>query len=100
MAVLLGKALDKTLEDTDGKRHNGKVVLARLVTELVTTGQCTLPDGVVLTASVKDWLDAVKFVFSHIDGPAKASLDVTSNGASLTFMQLAQAARDDAETPG
>lgn len=37
----------------------------------VTEGEVKLPNGEVLTFSPKDWLETVKFLYQHIDGPAK-----------------------------
>lgn len=69
--------------DADGKRTARKRVTATLLWELATTGRATFPDGTVLQADPADWLNAVKWLYQHIDGPPKAELDVTSNGETI-----------------
>lgn len=67
------------LEAALGKRTaNGQPankVIAALVTELVTTGSATLPNGKVLEASPRDWIEAVKWVYAHVDGPPKTEIE-------------------------
>ena len=70
----------RTLEDFDGKRRSGKRVVARIMWELATTGKARLPDGRSLDVAPKDYLTIVKFVYSQVDGPPKAELDVTTGG--------------------
>ena len=68
MTDILETALAKTIETKDGK-VNGKRMLARLVTEAVTTGKITFPgDELPSTVSVKDWQEFVKWIYERIDG--------------------------------
>jgi len=79
---LLTKALGRTLE-TQGKKVSGKRLLARLVVDVLTTGRATFPDGRVLEVAPKDWLEFAKWLYQHVDGPARQELDVTSGGQPL-----------------
>jgi hypothetical protein len=64
-----------------GKRRTQRVQLARkqllaeLMSEFVTTGRATMPDGRVLDAAPKDWIETVKWVYTHIDGPPKQEIE-------------------------
>ena len=81
---LLEAAGSKTVEDLSGKKQAGKRVLARLVWEMVLTGQAEMPNGKMLTVDdVKEWKELVKFIYSHIDGPPRAELDITSGGQPI-----------------
>lgn len=60
-----------------------KQVLAQIIWEVANSGKATLPDGTSLTVAPQDWFGIVKFLYTHIDGPAKAELDVTSNGETI-----------------
>ncbi len=45
--------------------------LARLLWDAATTGEAVLPSGEKLEFSPRDWLETVKFLYNHIDGPVK-----------------------------
>ena len=45
------------------------------MTDLITTGEVTLPSGKVLQASPKDWIETVKWVYAHIDGAPKQEIE-------------------------
>lgn len=90
LTEILERAGNRTLEikGADGE-DNKKVARKRLVADLawqiITTGEATFPDGSVLHLEAKDWFDTVKWIYSHIDGPPKANLDITSNGNTITM---------------
>jgi hypothetical protein len=65
----------------DGKPMSGKRYIARALWELATTGRVTLPDGTSWTVDPKDWLDTVKWLYVHIDGPAKTETKVDLSGS-------------------
>ena len=52
-----------------------KRVLAELMAELVTTGTVHMPDGKVLEAAPRDWIETVKWLYAHIDGPPKQEIE-------------------------
>jgi len=58
-------------------------VMASMVYSAVTTGQAVLVGDKTLTLNPKLWVDLVKFVSVHVDGPAKAELDITTGGQPL-----------------
>lgn len=78
MTTILETALSRTI-DTQGGRTARKRVLAELMAEFVTTGKATMPDGTRLDASPKDWIETVKWVYTHIDGPAKQEIEHSGN---------------------
>ncbi len=81
-------ALGRTVE-IDGKRIAGRRLLARLASEVLTTGRARFPDGTVLEVSGKDWIDFAKWVYGHVDGPPRQEFDVTSGGEPL-IIQIAR----------
>jgi len=56
---------------------SGKRLMAFLAWQIATTGKATFPDGTVLEASPKDVMDTWKWLYAHIDGPPKASLELS-----------------------
>lgn len=84
LAALFSAALDTVTTDTDGTRTARKRIMARCLVELATVGSTILPNGDTLTAGVHDWLDAVKFIATHVDGPARQGLDI--EGAIATHV--------------
>ena len=82
LTELLDKAGSKTLEDVDGVRRSGKRVVPRLLWELATSGQTTLPDGRRLVVDdVSEMMAIWKFLYQHIDGPPKTELDIDHSGS-------------------
>lgn len=67
----------------DGKRISGKRFMAGAVWQIVTEGRVTMPDGRTWTVEPSEWLGVVKWVYLQVDGPAKQSVDVTSNDEPL-----------------
>lgn len=80
---LLVKELAHTVE-VDGKGVSGKKLIAKNVISAVTTGRIRFPndteDSVI---SVKDWIDFMKWLYAHVDGPPKAEVDVTTGGEKI-----------------
>ncbi|HEV2863045.1 MAG TPA: DUF5681 domain-containing protein [Pyrinomonadaceae bacterium] len=54
----------------DGEKLSGGELLARLLWQIATTGKAKFPDGTELIVGPKDWLETVKWLYVHIDGPA------------------------------
>lgn len=74
--------------DVDGARVARKRLIARLTWELMTTGRATFPDGTVMQASPKDWLETVRWTYGHIDGAAKQTIDLgNARGAPFRVEQ-------------
>ena len=80
LTEILRKRGSRTIEDVDGKRRSGNRVVARLMWDGASTGRIQFPDGRTLTLKLNDWLDLVKFLHVHIDGPAKAELGLDHSG--------------------
>jgi hypothetical protein len=75
MTTILETALARKRPTTDGALLPRKQILAELMAEFVTTGRATMPDGRVLDAAPKDWIETVKWIYAHIDGPAKQEIE-------------------------
>jgi len=82
LTEILTRAGSKTLE-VGGKRMSGKRLMACLAWQIATTGKATFPNGTVLEASPKDVLDIWKCLYTHIYGPPRGELDVTSGGKAI-----------------
>lgn len=78
LTAALESALSKPIvvqSETASVKVSGHKLLAELVTELIVTGSATLPNGKTLEPSPKDWIETVKWVYAHIDGPAKQEVE-------------------------
>ena len=69
-----------------GETLTGQQALARRIWEFVATGQVTLNEGVLKAESIADWLITVKWLYTHIDGPAKPASEV-DNEVILTVVR-------------
>lgn len=76
MTALLERAGARMVTMPDGKRMAGRRFLALALWELATEAQVTLLDGIVRKVGLADWLEAVKWLYSHIDGPPKGLLGI------------------------
>ena len=80
LTQILKRSLNKTIEGSPQatKRTARKRLLADHVAEFVTTGKVTLPDGTTLRAeSITEWFTAVKWLYTHLDGPAPKPIEVS-----------------------
>lgn len=83
---LLDKALNHTL-DMDGKRASGKVVLAKLVSDVLTTGRLQFPgDTETSMISVKDWLEFVKWAYAYLEPPTNKTALLDKNGEDMKII--------------
>ncbi|MFA7287230.1 MAG: hypothetical protein WC052_06215 [Patescibacteria group bacterium] len=64
----LRRALSRMV-DVDGKRVNGKQVLANMVADLLLTGAVVFPDGKAIQVSPKDWLDTMRWAYQYLEPP-------------------------------
>lgn len=77
-----------------------KKLLADLLWEFVTTGKVNFPGGTTLRSfGARDWAMAVKELYKHVDGPALAQIDVTSDGerVEVAYVNNWRGEKDDAE---
>lgn len=106
LTAILERAGNQTL-DVGGERISGKRLIARLAWEVATKGEATLPSGRMLVVAPADWFDVVKWIYTHIDGPAKQSMDVhitegdidTTIESELARLASARQGADAGETP-
>jgi hypothetical protein len=55
----------------DGRKVAAKTFVAMKVWELITSGQVTLTDRVLKLDDGKEWLAAVQWLYTHVDGPPR-----------------------------
>jgi len=86
---ILEKAGSHTIEDVDGRRRNGKRIIARALWELATTGRTMLPGepSIKMIASPEEWLDVVQWIYKHIDGPAVQRLSHEGPGGGPLLIE-------------
>ena len=80
LTQILKRALNKTTTGSPQatKKTARKRLLADHVAEFVTTGKVTLPDGTQLRAeTITEWFTAVKWLYTHLDGPAPKPIEVS-----------------------
>ncbi len=75
---------DKFIE-YQGSKITAKHLLANLLWQLALKGEVELPGGETIKGNLDDWLDAVKLIYSQVDGPPKQELDVSGE---LTLVQV------------
>jgi hypothetical protein len=77
LTEILKVAGDDEVMTLDGPVQ-AKELAARLLWQMATTGQVRFPDGRVLQAStMREWLDAVSWMYRHVDGTISAGAVVT-----------------------
>lgn len=77
-----------TIKQADGTERKlpGRRFIALAMWELATTGKVTLPSGVSWMVEPQDWLETVKWLYSHIDGPARQAVELSGpDGGPVTF---------------
>lgn len=74
-----------------------KEVLAKMLWEIVTTGQTTMINGKTLKVVGDDWFNVVQFLYKHIDGAPTLNIDATSNGETISPQIYLPAVNDDSE---
>lgn len=76
--------------------------LANLVWDLMVRGQVSLSGNVYIMRSVDEWLDAVKWLYAHVDGDAEleAAMAKRTGGRSGGVGDVDDAEEMDEETSG
>jgi len=107
LAEQILKAFNKTRLTPDGSSHNGKTILGELLASAVLNGEVVLLSNKKLVLPPREWLELVKFVTVHIDGAARAEVDVTSGGKRIetydynsAIATLAPRPDEDSDPPG
>lgn len=97
MTTILETALSRKTTNAAGAQLARKQLLAELMSEFVTTGRATMPDGRTLEAAPKDWIETVKWVYAHIDGPAKQEIE-QSGGLTIKVVYADPSSSNASET--
>jgi Family of unknown function (DUF5681) len=85
LTEILERAGATSLE-IDGKKISGKRLIAHLLWQVATTGTLQFPDEDRRVIATEDWIGVIKFIYSHVDGPPKSEMDITSGGEPLLFL--------------
>ncbi len=91
----LKRIIKKPILDVEGQKHSGNIVLARIIRDLLTTGESKLPNGKFMALAPKDYLDMVRWLYSQIDGPPKQDFDITSGGKSLDVIRIIEVVKPE-----
>jgi len=70
LTALLERAGAKTVL-VDGKNVSSKRWLAGALWQVITSASVTMPDGRTFDVEPKDWLETVKWLYAHVDGPPR-----------------------------
>lgn len=83
LTAILEAELSKTVNVGEDRRVAGKRQVAALITQFLTTGSVTFPDGRTLMAkSLDEYFTVARWLYRHIDGE-KTHLDITTLGESF-----------------
>ena len=96
LTEILEKAGSKTVE-VDGKGVARKRLIADMVMQAASTGVVTFPDATALRAEFKEWADFVKWIYTHIDGPAR--MDETGTEEKPFIVKVVYGERTNSTTP-
>ena len=90
LTSILERALSHTLLDNadGGVIKSRKRIMARLVSEAATEGRVMFPDGTGMQLAPQDWMNFIKWIYAHVDGPPRAELDVTSKGEAVNVISI------------
>lgn len=80
--------LEVSFKGTPDVKLARKQILAKMIWEVVTTGQTTLINGKTLKVAGDDWFNVVQFLYKHIDGAPTLNIDHTSDGEPLPAPQI------------
>ncbi len=96
LTQILEKAGNKTVAVPGKKTRTArKRLIAELAWQLVAEGKATMPDGTELRLDPRDWINTVKWIYTHIDGAPKGELDITSLGAAIFKVTIADEEEDE-----
>lgn len=93
---ILERAGSKTVE-VDGANVSGKQLVARLVWEGIATRSVTFPDGEKMKLLPYHWLELVKWMYTHVDGPPRAEFDIQSDGTLRVIVEYEDADAENSE---
>lgn len=85
---LIDKAGRRRLALPDGSKVSAKKFAAQRLVELLTHGKTQLIDGTDIEVNGDGWFSIYKWAVLQIDGPAQASVDVTSRGEQMGALPI------------
>jgi hypothetical protein len=93
LAERLTTALNKSSEH-DGVKRKNIVILADAVIRALVTGEIELPSGMRAMLEPKEWVDLLRFIAAHVDGPIKTEIE-HSGAIRLIEVDIADDASDE-----
>lgn len=81
----LERALSRSVTLADGTKVSGKAYVAGIIAQAVEKGSVELANGNTMDLPPQEVLKLVQWAYTHIDGPPKAELDVTSGGKPIVI---------------
>lgn len=81
LAYLIGQSgSDQIYADAIAKHIPVREYMAKMLWEFVTEGRITFADGTYISCDdYGQWLQTVKFLTNHLDGPARSDVNVGVN---------------------
>ncbi|MEM9954538.1 MAG: DUF5681 domain-containing protein [Chloroflexota bacterium] len=73
-AILANKAEELTFIEGNQVKRNQEII-AHHLWQFATTGEVRLSSGTLQAKDVSDWFNAVRWIYTHIDGPATNRFD-------------------------
>lgn len=81
LAAALSEQLNKaTFAAQEGKRTTKGNYLANILANIAVNGMGhTLEGEAIIPESYKEWLDTIKFIYAHIDGPPRKEVAIEAD---------------------
>ena len=104
-----GRALTEILQSALNEKFGAdelalKTIMAQKISQAMATGVLEFPGNGKrirrLKLSQENWLQLLKFIYSHVDGPARVDLNVNANmNTTAVNFYIPDNGRDDAVEP-
>lgn len=75
LTAILEAAGSRSVDLADGTRLARRRLAAEHLWNIITRGATTLPDGTELRPDPRTYLETVRWVYGHVDGPPKQVLE-------------------------
>lgn len=70
LSNILAQKAEDLMPDNSGEYIAQQQLIADLIWQFITTGEVHLPAGTLRAENVTDWLNAVRWLYTHVDGLA------------------------------
>lgn len=83
------------IETADGVRVARRKLAAEHIWNIVTTGQTTMPDGSILKPRPRDYLELMRWLYTHIDGPPPSKVQMSGPDGEPQVLRVEYVDADD-----